>query len=329
MTLELASPHFLWLLLFLPVLAWLTFHRREKGVTLQFSGLSLFGDLRPTWALRARRLMPVLRLVALALLIVGLARPRFGTVQRDVSREGVDLFYCLDVSGTMRAEDFSPNRLEKAKELTAEMIQKRQTDRQGLVVFSGDAFVLCPLTFDAGTVSEFLKNVSFDAVATDGTAIGVGLTRALKKMIESHAKSRAIILMTDGDNNAGNIAPEQAMAAAKKMGVKIYTIGIGSTGETTAVVPTDQGLRRVMIRSTLNEELLQNLARETGGVYRRATSASELKAVLKEIDSLERSEIEMKEFRTYDERMAIFLWAGLALLAMEIFLTRTRFQTIP
>jgi Ca-activated chloride channel family protein len=329
MTLELASPHFLWLLLLLPILVHRAFRRRETGATLQFSGLSLFGDLRPTWALRARRLMPVLRLAALAFLIVGLARPRFGTVQRDVSREGVDLFYCLDVSGTMRAEDFTPNRLEKAKELTAEMIQKRQTDRQGLVVFSGEAFVLCPLTFDASTVSEFLKNVSFDAVATDGTAIGVGLTRALKKMRESHAKSRAIILMTDGDNNAGNIAPEQAMAAAKKMGVKIYTIGIGSTGETTAVVPTDQGPRRVMIRSTLNEELLQTLARETGGVYRRATSASELKSVLKEIDSLERSEIEMKEFRTYDERMAIFLWVALALLAAEVILTRTRFLKIP
>ncbi len=326
---ELASPHYLWLLLFLPVLARFAFRRHETGATLQFSGVSLFGDLRPTWALRMRRLMPVLRLAALAFLIVGLARPRFGTVQRDVSREGVDLFYCLDVSGTMRGEDFPPNRLEKAKELTAEMIQKRQTDRQGLVVFSGEAFVLCPLTFDAATVSEFLKNVSFDAVETDGTAIGVGLARALKKMRESQAKSRAVILMTDGDNNAGNIAPEQAMAAAQKMGVKIYAIGIGSAGETTAVVPTDRGPQRVLMRSALNEELLQTLARETGGIYRRATSASELKAILKEIDSLERSEIEMKEFRTYDERMALFLWAALALLAVEVGLTHTRFLKIP
>lgn len=327
---EWAAPAFLWLLLLVLVLAWVLWRRRSHPrAALRFSDIRLFGQTPRGWAGRARNLLPVLRLLALTLIILALARPRFGTVERDVVQEGVDIFYCLDISGSMRAEDFRPNRLEKAKELTAEFAAKRPYDRQGIVLFSGEAFMLCPLTFDGNTVQEFLHSVTFDDVGVQGTAIGMGLARALKKLKDSQAKSKVIILMTDGENNAGLIKPEQAVEVAKKLGVKVYAIGVGSRGVTTVTVPTNRGPVRRRIQTNIDEELLQKIARETGGRYERATTALELKRIFREIDQLEKSEIEMKEYRFYDERMAPLLWAALALLLAEMLLAHTRLIKIP
>jgi Ca-activated chloride channel family protein len=332
---EFASPRLLWLLVLLPLLAWGA-HRRatRHRATILYSAVGFFSTFSPGRALAWRRILTVLRFAALALIVLGLARPRFGTVERDVVREGVDLFYCLDVSGSMRAEDLTPNRLEREKVLTAEMIGRRSEDRQGLVIFAGEAFVLCPLTFDGGAVTTFLKQVSFDSVPVDGTVIGKGLAHALKKLQDSHAKSRVIILLTDGGENAPpdasvRITPEQAMALAKKLGVRVYTVGIGSHEPAWATVPTQLGPRRVQMPADLNEDLLSKIASETGGVYRRATSDEKLAEIFKEIDSLEKSKIEMKEFRTYDERMALVCWPALALLLLEIVLAHTRFLKIP
>lgn len=325
---EFGSPLFLWLLLLLAPLAWHWFRRREGGgAAVVFSDLRLFDSTPRGRAVAVRRWLPLLRLAALALVIVALARPRYGTVEREVVQEGVDLFYCLDISGSMRAEDLTPCRMERAKKLTAEFAAKRPNDRQGIVLFSGVAFLLCPLTFDGNTVQEFLKSVTFDNV--DGTAIGMGISRALKKLQESKAKSRVIILMTDGDNNAGEITPEQATAAAKKLGVKIYTVGIGTRGTAMATVSTPYGPQRVAIEADLNEDLLKKIASETGGIYRRATNDRELAQVLDEIDKLEKSKIEMKEYRTFDERMTAPLWWALALLLLEMVLMNTRFLKVP
>jgi len=322
---EFASPHFLWLLALLAPLGWWAL-RWRAAASIQFSDLGLFHAVPAGRALCWRRLLPVLRLAALALLIVSLARPRFGTTEREVVQEGVDLFYCLDISGSMRSEDFRPNRLGKAKELMTAFAAKRPTDRQGIVVFSGVAFMLCPLTFDNNSIQEFLRTVTFDNM--QGTAIGMAMARALKKLDKSKAKSKVIIVMTDGRNNMGEIAPEQATKIAKSMGVRVYTVGIGSLGASFASLPTPFGIQRQPIEP-VDEDLLRQIAKETGGIYRRATKPEELKSFLDEIDRLEKSKIEMKEYRSYDERMAILAWTALAFLLIEIILASTRFLKIP
>jgi Ca-activated chloride channel family protein len=203
---------------------------------------------------------------------------------------------------------------------------KRPTDRQGIVVFSGVAFMLCPLTFDNNSIQEFLRTVTFDNM--QGTAIGMAMARALKKLDKSKAKSKVIIVMTDGRNNMGEIAPEQATKIAKSMGVRVYTVGIGSLGASFASLPTPFGIQRQPIEP-VDEDLLRQIAKETGGIYRRATRPEELKSFLDEIDRLEKSRIEMKEYRSYDERMAILAWTALAFLLIEIILASTRFLKIP
>jgi Ca-activated chloride channel family protein len=327
---EFATPHFLWILALLPLLGWWVLRRaRRRRASIQFSDLNLFASTPAGMALVGRRALPVLRLTAMALLVVALARPRFGTVERDIIREGVDLFYCLDISGSMRAEDFQPNRLGKAKELMAQFAAGRPMDRQGIVLFSGASFVLCPLTFDGKALQEFLASVTFDDVGVQGTAIGMGLSRALKKMQESKAKSKVIVVMTDGVNNTGEITPLQAAQVAKKLGVRVYTIGIGSHGRARITVPTQFGPRSQWITTEIDEELLKKIADETGGIYRRAATEKELEAVFREIDRLEKSEIELKEYRTYDERAALASWPALVLLLLEIALANTRFLKIP
>jgi Ca-activated chloride channel homolog len=328
-TFEFASPLFLWLLLALLPLAWRVLRRRDMttGAGMRYSDLRLFRTLPRSPILALRRWLPLLRLAALALFIIALARPRFGMVEREVIQEGVDLFYCLDISGSMRAEDLTPSRLERAKILTKEFASKRTTDRQGIVLFSGVAFMMCPMTFDNNAVQGFLDSVTFDKV--DGTAIGMGLTRALKALQDSHAKSKVIILMTDGDNNAGDITPEQATQAAKKLGVKIYTIGIGTPDGAYVTMDTPMGPMRQRMEADLNEPLLKKIASETGAIYHRATNDKELAKILDEINKLEKSKIEMKEYRTFDERMAIPIGMGLALLLLEILLLNTRFLKIP
>lgn len=328
--LEFASPHFLLLLILLLPLGWWTLLRPEKRLgAIQFSDLRLFSSHSAGRALLVRRLLPALRLLALALLIVGFARPRHGTVERDVAREGVDIIYCLDISGSMRAEDFEPTRLEKAKELTGKFAARRKTDRQGIVLFAGVSMSLCPLTYDNNTVQEFLRSVEFENIGVDGTAIGMGLARSLKKLQASKAKSKVIILMTDGVNNAGEIDPLQAATLAKSMGVHVYAIGIGSEGLAYVTVNTPMGPQKQQIETSIDEALLEKIAKQTGGIYGRATSGTELEGILNQIDKLEKTKVELKEYHSYEERMAWFCWPALALLALEIVLLNTRFLKIP
>ncbi|MFW6286926.1 MAG: vWA domain-containing protein [Candidatus Sumerlaeota bacterium] len=330
--LEFASPVHFWLLI-VPALMAVGLLRRlrwTRNATLSYSDVRLFGGLSRMGAARWQWVLPTLRIAALVLIILALARPRFGTVQRDVIGQGVDLMYVLDISDSMRAEDFNPNRLERAKALTAQMVEKRRNDRQGLTLFAGRAFVYCPLTFDADAVREMLQHVSFTDVGSRHTAIGMGLARALKKMKGSEAKSRIIILMTDGENNAGRISPVDAIRVAKELGVKIYTIGIGSHGITVGSFPAGNGrMVRQRVRTSIDEDLLRRIAEETDGMYRRATTGAELQSILAEIDALEKSEIEMREYRSYDERMALFLWPALGLILLEILLAATRFMRVP
>lgn len=327
---EFASPYFLLLLVLLVPLAWWTLWRpaRRQGA-IQFSSFNLFASVPAGSMLYWRRVLPALRLAALALFIIAMARPRYGTVERDVIREGVDIMYCLDISGSMQAEDFEPTRLEKAKQLTEQFAARRTQDRQGIVLFAGVSFTLCPMTFDNNTVQEFLKQVKYDDIGVDGTALGMGLARALKKLQTSKAKSKVVILMTDGVNNTGEIDPLQATRVAKEMGVHVYTVAIGSRGATWITVPTQRGPQRQQIQTTVDEALLQKIAQETGGIYGRATNGQELEAILKQIDKLEKTEIEAKEYHSFEERMAWFCWAGLALLLLEILLANTRFLKIP
>lgn len=327
---EFASPWFLLLLLLLPLVGWrLLRHSFIESGSVCFSDFTLLGDMPRGRAVLLKRWLPLLRLLALALLIMAAARPRFGTVERDVVREGVDIFYCLDVSNSMKAEDFNPNRLEKAKGLTAEFARKRPMDRQGIVLFAESAFIYCPLTFDTEAIEAFLRAVDFGALDGNHTAIGMGLARAVKKLRDTQAKSKVVILMTDGDNNAGEISPDQAVEVAKQLGVRVYTIGLGSLGYAYVTVNTPYGPRRQRMAPNIDEKLLRKIADETGGFYQRATTGMQLRQTLDRINALEKTEIEMQEYRTYDERMALFVWVALVLLAMEFVLNRTRLLKIP
>lgn len=327
---EFGSPILLLLLLPLAALGWWILARAPlRNLGIRFPAVSLLAKIAPPRTGQLVRYLPILQLLAMACFILALARPRQGNVEQDIIREGVDIFYCLDISGSMLAEDFEPNRLEKAKMLTSEFAARRPNDRQGIVLFAGISVQLCPLTFDTNSIRAFLQAIKFGDISVDGTAIGMGLARCLKKLRGSTAKSKVIILMTDGVNNAGDIDPVQAAALAKKLGVRIHAIGIGSTGPVYVTLETPFGPQRQRLDDSLDEALLQKLAAETGGTYGRAANARELEAILKQIDLMEKTEIETTEYRSYVERLAWFAWPGLALLILHQVLAGTVLMKLP
>ncbi|MCA9741608.1 MAG: VWA domain-containing protein [Deferribacteres bacterium] len=326
-----AHPEFLLLLLFIPVFAWWHFKRfKVRTTSIRYSNVGLFGKLSKPRSHLWRRSMIFLRLLALALAIVALARPQSGHTEEEVITEGVDIVLALDTSSSMLAEDFKPkNRIAAAKEVASDFVSGRQNDRIGMVVFAGKSFTQCPLTLDYGILLNFMKDINVGQIE-DGTAIGLAIANATSRLKDSEAKSKVVILLTDGRNNRGEIDPVTAAKVAKAMNVRIYTVGVGTRGE--ALYPVDDpffGKRYVKMPVDIDEDVLQQVAQITDGQYFRATDRESLEKIFVEIDQLEKTKIEVKEYTRYSELFVNWLWAAMAVLVFEVVLTNTRFRKIP
>ena len=313
------------------VMAWHYLRRQpRRSASVRYSDLSLVRTGKKTVRLRFRPLVYLLRVLAVALLTVALARPQSGNERRDVETEGIDIMLALDVSGSMKAEDFRPeNRLRVAKDEIDKFIDKRTNDRIGLVVFSRSSFTQCPLTLDYGVLKGFLAQVDFGMIE-DGTAIGLALANSVNRLLSSEAKSKVIILLTDGVNNVWEIDPLTAANIARTMGMKIYTIGIGKPGN--AMYPVDDplfGKRYVYLPNEIDEESLRKIAETTGGKYFRARTEDELDRIYSEIDQLEKTKVKVHEYIQYKELFFGWMMAGFALLVAEMVLSQTYFRKIP
>jgi Ca-activated chloride channel family protein len=334
MTFQFAAPWLLTLLTLLPLLAYVLHRKQARHQTagLRFASVGLLRQQR-TWRTTLRPLLTVSRLLALALLIIGLARPQLAQAKEIVRGEGVDIVIAQDISGSMAALDFQPqNRLEAAKAVVDDFISRRTYDRIGLVVFAHEAFSQSPMTTDHAVLNRLLKQVQLapDLELQDGTAIGLGLANAANMLKDSQAKSRVVILLTDGANNAGEIAPETAAEAAQTLGIKVYTIGMGRPGQVPVPVDGLFGGKEIVYReSDLDEGLLQKIAQTTGGQYFRATDTADLQRIYDHINQLEKSQIEITR---YSEQIELMLWAlvpALALVLSEQALSQTLFRRIP
>lgn len=323
-----------WLLILLPVAAaaaW-AMARRKRTADARLAlprGVARARSLATGW-IRIEQLLPWLRGAVLLMVVLGLARPQSGAREETVTSEGVDIVVTLDVSGSMRAEDSrSVNRLDAAKRVVTEFVRGRPSDRIGLVSFSGLAATRCPLTLDHEMLLELLGETDFTAPEQDGTAIGMGLGTALGRLRSSPARGRVAVLVTDGRNNRGQIAPQTAAEMAKTMGVRVYTVGVGQEGESRVPVDTPLGRRYMWQRLDLDETLLRSMASVTGGKYFRAADQEGLRAVFATIDSLEKTRRESRIRVHYTERFPWFLVPAAVLLLLERVLGLTRLRRIP
>ena len=326
-----ASPNYLFMLLLIPFLTGILAARRKKrSAAFRFSDIKNLKRVKPTPRIRLRGVLGVIRLLVLTLLILAMARPQSGWTERNVKTKGIDIMLALDVSYSMKAMDFDPNRLEAAKKVISEFVDGREADRIGCVLFASSAFTLCPLTLDYGVIKGFLQNVDFGIIDGNSTAIGLGLANCVNKLKESDAKSKVIILLTDGENNVWDIAPLTAAETAQALDVRVYTIGVGTRGR--ALVPVDRGvfgMVKVPMEVKIDEKTLTRIAETTGGKYFRATDNEKLKQIYQEIDKLERTKIEFVEHQNYDELMEWVTWPALALLLIEILLAGAYFLKLP
>jgi len=336
MTLELASPWVLLLWLVLPffVMQALGFASRGKAPAMRYADLRLvrFAHKRINWRVKGSRIKPFLRILGLAVLILALARPQWVDARQIVKGEGVDIALAVDISGSMASLDFQPdNRLEAAKQVIADFIGQRPYDRIGVTVFASEAFMQSPLTIDHQVVGRLLESLDLapNLNIEDGTAIGLGLATAANMLKDSDAKSRVAILLTDGVHNAGQIDPLTAAEAAKALGIKVYTIGMGKPGLVPMPKPTIFGEQVVMVESQLDEETLQQIAEITGGRFFRAYDTQELAQVYDEINQLEKSKIEIQRYDRTQELANWLLAPALILLLVEMFLRKTVLRTIP
>ena len=324
-------PHFLWLLLVIPIaLYWHYFIKNQQEVALKMStieGLSTKKSL----LIKVRPFLYVLKLLALGFIIIALARPR--NTQKSSytdNTSGIDIVIATDVSGSMLATDFKPNRLEAIKEVAYNFIQKRTNDRMGLVVYAGESYTRTPVTSDKAMLLNSLKEVQYNGmVLQDGTAIGIGLATAINRLKDSKTKSKIIILLTDGVNNVGNLDPISAAEIAKAYGIKVYTVGVGTNGMANFPVAKDANGNIIFQpqKVEIDEKLMQEIATITNGKYFRATDNKKLEAIYDEIDRLEKSKITENRFTMFDEQFRSWLLIGLFLLALEMFLSRTLFKS--
>lgn len=324
-------PHFLWLLLIIPIAVfWHYYIKNQQEVALKMStteGLST----QKSWLIKVRPYLFLLKLVAISFVIVALARPR-NTQKSNYtdSTNGIDIVIATDVSGSMLATDFKPNRLEAIKQVAQTFIQKRVNDRIGLVVYAGESYTRVPVTSDKNMLLNSLKEVQYNGmVLQDGTAIGIGLGTAINRLKDSKTKSKIIILLTDGVNNLGSLDPISAAEIAKAYGIKVYTVGVGTNG--TANFPVSKDADGNIIfqpqKVEIDESLMQNIAQITNGKYFRATDNKKLEDIYNEIDQLEKSKITENRFMMFDEQFRPWLLIGLFFLALEMILSRTLFKS--
>ena len=310
-------------LLFIPIalLIWYFFKSKKNTSEIIFSDLH---SLEKTKTIKNKliHLTYLFKICALILLIIALARPQSSTNWEESTTEGIDIILSMDISGSMLAEDLKPNRLEASKEVAMDFISKRANDRVGLVIFSGESFTQCPLTTDHNVLINLFKDVK-SGMVEDGTAIGMGLATAVNRLKESDAISKIIILLTDGVNNKGVVAPFTAAEIAKKFGIRVYTIGVGTEGYAPYPFQTPFGIQYQDVEVQIDEETLQNIATVTDGKYFRATNNSKLKEIYKDIDKLEKSKIEVTEFHKRSEEFNKFAIPALLLLVLGFILEKT------
>ena len=325
------DPIYLLLLLLLPLVVFWFLKGQRRSARLKYSDVNLVKRLSKSLKQRLRPLLLLLRLLAITAFILALARPQSSSKEEEVLTEGVDIVLAMDVSSSMRSVDFKPNnRLEAAKSVAREFIKSRSNDRIGMVVFAGESFTQCPLTLDYGVLLTLLEDIKIADQDWDGTAIGMGLVNAVNRLKESKAKSKVIILLTDGVNNRGQVDPLTAAQIAKAYGIKIYTIGAGKEG--TAMYPMDDpffGTRYVPMQVEIDEKTLTQIANTTNGRYFRATDTERLKEIYEEISDLEKTQIEVKEYTQYEELFVYFLAVGLLGMLGEVVLSNTYFRKIP
>ena len=326
------NPEFLWLFLVLPLaIAWLFYKRNQLSATLKMSSLEPFKKNR-TFLAKAKPFLYVLRLIALSFIIIALARPRSVDVtSKSKTTKGIDIVMAIDVSSSMLANDLKPNRLEALKKVASTFVQDRINDRIGLVVYAGESYTRTPVTSDKTIILQSLKTIEYDdSIIADGTGIGVGLATAINRIKDSKAKSRIIILLTDGVNNSGTIDPRTASEIAKEYGIKVYTIGIGTNGQAMFPVAKDANGKLVfrMMPVEIDEKLMKEIAKATDAKYFRATSNKKLQAIYNEINKLETTEIQEKKFYNYDEKYKPFVLIAFVLLGVEVLLRNSVFRGI-
>lgn len=325
-----ANPWFLLLELIIPLMIVHYFvRRRKRKAQIALSTLPVFEGIKKTFKEKTVGLPFIFRLIGLSLLIVALARPRGSVGSRDVKTEGIDVMLALDISASMLAKDFKPDRLQASKEIAIEFVQSRPNDRMGLVIFAGESFTQCPLTTDHSVLINLFKEVKTGMVQ-DGTAIGDGLATAVSRLKNSTAKSKVIILLTDGVNNRGNIAPITAGEIAKTFGIRVYSIGVGTMGRALSPVALyGDTYEFAMLDVKIDEPTLKQISETTGGKYFRATDNESLKNIYSEIDQMEKTLFQVKEFEHRPDRYYWVLFAGLAFLLVEFLLKIFVYKGIP
>lgn len=325
-----ADPWFFWLLLIIPLMVWWFFRtRRKRKAAFTVSSLEGLKKIPVSWKVRLRPLLFVLRLLAIALLIIALARPQTSNVTENINSEGIDIVLCLDVSGSMLAEDFQPNRIEAAKKVATTFVEQRPSDRIGLVIFAGESFTQCPITTDHAVLVNQISKVN-SGMLEDGTAIGMGLATSVDRLRDSKAKSKVIILLTDGVNNTGLIDPATALEIAKLYKIRVYTIGVGTHGMAPYPVPMPDGsIQMQNMKVQIDEALLKKIADETGGEYFRATDNRSLRSIYSQIDKMEKTKVKITAFKRYGELFFPFALAALALFLLEIIGRYTVFRSLP
>jgi len=328
-SIEFASPFFLFGLIIIPILiVWYIFRCNNQQAYVRFSDTGFFDKLPRSWKAYLRHIVFVLEIAALSLFIIALARPQSSSKNQTVNIEGIDIVLAMDISSSMLAADLKPDRLEAAKLVASDFVKGRPGDRMGLVIFSGETFTQVPLTTDHGMMLNMLKDMKC-GMLEDGTAIGDGLASAISRLKDSEAISKVVILLTDGDNNAGSIDPSTAAEMAKIFGIRVYTIGAGTRGTAPYPVQTPfGGIKYQQVPVTINEDILKHIANETGGKYFRAESEQKLQQIYDEIDKMERSKIEVNEFRRLHEEFYPFVIWGLILLITSFILKNTIFKSI-
>ena len=323
------NPGFLYLLFFLiPAIAWYVLKNKSDRAGMKMSALGGFKNVPDTYKHYLQHIIFGFRVLAVALLIIALARPQSVDKWENISTEGIDIVMSLDISSSMLARDFKPDRLEASKELATEFISGRSDDRVGLVVFSGESFTQCPLTTDHAVVINMMRDIQ-TGIIEDGTAIGMGLATAINRLKDSKALSKVIILMTDGVNNMGEIAPVTAAEIAQSFNIRVYTIGVGSRGMAPYPVQTQYGRQYRQMKVEIDEKVLKNIAEITNGKYFRATDNYQLKQIYQEIDKLEKSKIDVKEFRKKSEEYLLFVIIAGVLLFIEVLVRNTLLRGLP
>lgn len=326
---QFAHPTYLWLfLVFLPLIVWYVLKQSKAKPTLGISTVSPFARIGRSWKEYLRHAVFALRLGAIGCIIIVLARPQTRDSWRTSSTEGTDIMIALDVSASMLARDLKPDRLQAAKAVAEEFVQQRENDNIGIVIFAGDALTGVPMTVDRNILLNYISSISMD-ILPDGTAIGDGIATSLNRLKEGKAKSQSVILITDGSNNTGVVAPLNAAEVAKELGIRVYTIGIGSNGLAEMPVMKPYGLDYEMQKVVIDESTLQQIASLTGGKYFRASDNNTLHNIFQEIDNMEQTLMDVRHFSHTEDNYMPWAWLAFALIALELLLRYTALRSIP